>query len=144
MILDAPAAFATSIAGSSIPHSIFSPHLHGPDSPHQLAILADVLSAENDDVDDEDTPWKACPDGTILLMIPGLRGGVNDIGGNENHWLTINGDSTYYIRSEEGKLTMTQLQYDPEDPNGNAPKDFQRQQKLTNNFVALTPVASQK
>lgn len=103
-----------------------------------------VLSTENDDVDDEDTPWKACPDGTILLIIPGLRGGVNDIGGNENHWLTVNGDSTYYIRSEEGKLTMAQLQYDPEDPNGNAPKDFQRQQKLTNNFVALAPVASNK
>lgn len=92
-----------------------------------------VLSSEDDDIDPEDTPWKACAENTIFVdaqFIP------------SHGYSSLRLEESYYVTLHEGKLTMTQLAYDPEDPNYDTPKDFQRQQKLTNNFVALTPVTA--
>jgi hypothetical protein len=69
-----------------------------------------ALSTEDDDLADSSTPWKTCAEGTIFLLIP------NVLSGQGGHSISFSNDTSYYVRSEEGKLTMTQLQYDPEDP----------------------------
>jgi hypothetical protein len=100
-----------------------------------------ALTEDSDDIDDADVPWQACPQGTLMLMLADTNV-LTDMGGQNHYSYSLTKESSYYVTLHEGKLTMTQLAYDPEDPNHDTPKDFQRQQKLTNNFVALTPVTA--